>query len=195
MKTSDLIRHFATREALPVDVNDLLPVLRENGTDDEIEFIGVDLDPDILQGKIKIWHRRDGLYGEPVRMANIYFHRGHTIDWQRFVCAKELMHLLDPPAAQTRTHDQVHELAEQIGLPEYMQDATQAGFATNIDRLAEFRAAAILLPYAAREHLLKPLADGRLSLSDIAEMADIPRKYAALVMSPGWNYIHEMFTE
>lgn len=194
MKTNELIRLFSSRETLPVDVNDLLPVLHENGADADIEFIGVDLDPDILQGKIKIWHAREGVYGEPKRLANIYYHRGHTIDWQRLICAKELMHLLDPAGAHTASIEDIDVLATQIGLPEYMQDATRDGFATNVDRLAEFRAAAILLPYRAREHLLPPLNDGRLTLGDIAIMADIPLRYVALVMSPGWNYIHELLT-
>lgn len=193
MNTNDLIRLFSENLSLPVDVNELLPVLAQNGNDVEIEFIGVDLDPEILQGKIKIFHVREGVYADPKRCANIYYHRGHGSDWQRFICCKELLHLMDPLGAETSSMEQIDELASKIGLPEYMQDATVDGIATNIDRLAEFRAAAILLPYAAREQLLKPLAEQKLTLSDIAEMADIPRKYVGLVMSPGWNYIHQIF--
>ena len=195
MNTNDLIRLFSEKLSLPGDVNELLPVLAQHGSEVDIEFIGVDLDPEILQGKIKIFYVRDGVYAEPKRMANIYYHRGHGSDWQRFICCKELLHLLDPPGAETNSMEQIDELASKIGLPAYMQDATLDGIATNIDRLAEFRAAAILLPYAAREQLLKPLAEQKLTLSDIAEMADIPRKYAGLVMSPGWNYIHQIFVD
>lgn len=193
MKTSDLIAEFAKATSLPVDVNELLPVLQGNGHDTDIQFIGVDLDPDILQGKIKIFHVRDVLYGEPRRCANIYYHRGHSTDWQRFICCKELLHLLDPGGAETTTPEQIDQLAEKIGLPQYMQDPFADGFETNIDRLAEFRAAAILLPYAAREMLQAPLAEGKLTLSDIAKMADIPRKYVGLVMSKNWEGTHELF--
>lgn len=122
MKTCELIAHFAARVKLPVDVNDLLPVLKENGEDTDIEFIGVDLDPEILQGKIKIFHVRNGVYVEPQRFANIYYHRGHGTDWQRFICCKELLHLLDPKGAETATQEEIAELAARIGLPEYMQD-------------------------------------------------------------------------
>ena len=193
MNVADLIAEFSQRTSLPVDVNDLLPLLAKNGHETDVEFVGVDLNPDILQGKIKIFHLRDGVYGEPKRCANIYYHRGHTPDWQRFICCKEMLHLLDPKGAETSTPEQIDELAAKIGLPEYMQDPLADGFATNIDRLAEFRAAAVLLPFAARELLLAPLADGRLELSDIAQLADIPRKYAGLVMGPHWPQIHDMF--
>lgn len=193
MNVADLIAEFSKRVALPVDVNDVLPVLAHNGDETEIEFIGVDLDPEILQGKIKIFHTRPGVYADPKRCANIYYHRGHSVDWQRFICCKELLHLADPEGAVTRTPEQIDELARQIGLPAYMQDPLADGFATNVDRVAEFRAAAILLPYAAREQLLGPLAEGKLTLGDIAKLADIPRKYVGLVMGPHWPQIHTMF--
>ena len=193
MQVYELIREFSSRVTLPVDVNDLLPILAKNGEETNIEFVGVDLNPEILQGQIKVFHVRNGVYAEPERCANIYYHRGHTPDWQRFICCKELLHLLDPENATTSDPDAIDTLAEKIGLPPSMQDPLGDGFATNIDRLAEFRAAAILLPFAAREQFLKPLADRKLSLSDIAEIADIPRKYVGLVMSPRWEGVHELF--
>lgn len=195
MHTSELIAEFAGRTNLPVDVNDILPVLTRNGYETDIEFIGVDMDPEILQGKIKIFHLREGVYGEPRRCANIYYHREHTTDWQRFISCKELLHLLDPPGAETASPAEIDDLANRIGLPEYMQDPMSDGFATNIDRLAEFRAAALLLPFASRELLLKPLEDGNLTLGDIAKMADIPRKYVGLVMSERWVAVHDLFLQ
>lgn len=193
MNTADLISQFSSRVELPIDVNELLPILAKNGEETEVEFIGVDLDPDILQGKIKIFHFRDPPYAEPKRYANIYYHRGHGTDWKRFICCKELLHLLDPASAQTNTPEEIDELAAKIGLPEYMQDPLADGFATNTDRLAEFRTAALLLPFAAREHLVKPLEDDKLTLGDIAKLADIPRKYVGLVMSERWPAIHDLF--
>jgi hypothetical protein len=194
MKVSDLIGHFCTKTDLPVDVNELLPLLCSNGDETDIQFVGVDLDPEVLQGKIKIWNDRQGVYGaDTKRFANIYYHRGHETDWQRFICCKELMHLLDPDAAHTNSTDAINQLAEKIGLPPYMQDPIADGLATNVDRLAEFRAAAIMLPMAARNLLQPKLHDGSITISDIAIMADIPRKYAAFVMSPTWDQVHELF--
>lgn len=192
MEVKALIAEFASHRRLPVDVNDVLAKLRENGIDDDVEFIGVDFDTSIMQGKIKIYHARPRPYAEPVRYANIYYHRGHDSDWQRFICCKEMLHLVDPPGAQTKTPEEIAALEEKIGLPPEMQDPEQDGWATNVDRLAEFRAAAILLPWACRELLVAPLHRGDLSLDDIARMADIPRKYVGFVMSPYWETVHPM---
>lgn len=192
MNTAGLINHFSSQDALPVDVNAVLAVLQENGCDDDIEFIGVDLDPDILQGKIKIFYIRDGVYAEPTRFANIYYHRGHGTDWQRFICCKELLHLLDPITAQTNSADEIDLLAEKIGLPPEMQDPVADGVATNIDRMAEWRAAAILLPLESRNALMEPYRQGVLTLDDIARMADIPRRYVGLLMSPLWEQVHDI---
>jgi hypothetical protein len=189
MKVADLIGEFSKRTTLPVDVNDVLDCLKKNGNDDDIEFIGVDLDPDILQGLIKIFHMREKLYGDPTRMVNIYYHKGHTVDWQRMICCKELFHLLDPASAETKTSQDIAKLAEKIGLPPEMQDPTSDGMATNMDRLAEFRAAAILLPWEARQILIAPYKSGAITANDIARLADMPRKYVGFVMSDVWEHV------
>ncbi|WP_447726215.1 hypothetical protein [Sphingomonas koreensis] len=195
MNTSDLINHFSSQASLPVDVNAVLAVLKENGCDDKIEFIGVDLDIEILQGKIKIFYVRDGVYSEPERWANIYYHQGHDSGWQRFICCKELLHLMDPVTAQTSSPEAIELLAEKIGLPPEMQDPVADGVATNVDRMAEWRAAAILLPLDSRNILLEPFKQGLLTLDDIARMADIPRRYVGLVMSPIWERVHDILAQ
>lgn len=194
MEVHELIREFASRENLPVDVNDVLKCLRDNGNEDNIEFVGVDLDPDILQGAIKVFHIRNGVYAEPERWVNIYYHRGHTPDRQRMVSCKELVHLLDPLDAYTRTPDAINRLADKIGLPPEQQDPMADGFATNVDRLAEFRAAAILLPKAVRDQLIEPYRRNALTLQDIARMADMPTRYVGIVMNDVWDDVHDILS-
>lgn len=195
MHVTELIKAFDATDTLPVDVNDVLGCLRKNGVHDNIEFIGVDLKPDVLLGTIKVFHVRSIMYGEPERWVNIYYHRGWTPDWQRMISCKELVHLLDPASAYTSAPDDIQRLADKIGLPPEMQDPSADGFATNIDRLAEFRAAALLLPATARELLLPLYKDGKLKLTDIARMADMPSKYAGFVMSDSWPVVHRLLTE
>jgi hypothetical protein len=193
MNTQDLIKHFSVQQSLPVDVNDVLTVLiNQNGTDDDVKFIAVELDTAILRGWCKIWHERDAVYGQDVRrLANIYYVKDDPTEWQRFVSCKELMHLLDPEGAQTGTLDEIDELAAKIGLPPELQDPMADGLQANTDRFAELRAAAVLLPLAAREILLPALHDGKITIADIAELADIPGKYAGLVMSSIWPRVHD----
>jgi hypothetical protein len=193
MITSDLIKHFSCQIKLPVDVNHVNDYLKNNNASDDIQFIGVDLDPDILQGQIKVFYVRDGVYGSNLtRCVNIYYHRGHDIDWQRFICCKELIHSLDQVSAQTSSENDIDKLAEKIGLPKEMQDPMSDGIATNVDRLAEYRAAAILLPWSARELLMPHYKSREITLSDIARLADIPRKYVGFVMNDVWEKIYPL---
>lgn len=192
MNVPQLIKAFSGQYNLPVDVNAVLEHLRANGHDDNIEFIGVDLDPDILQGQIKVFHVREGVYSEPVRCVNIYYHRGHSSGWQRLIACKELIHVMDHNGARTTSREEVVKLADKIGLPPDMQDASSDGWQANVDRLAEFAAAAILLPMAARNVLLPYYKDGRLTGEDIARMADIPKRYVSFIMSDFWEQIHEL---
>ncbi len=71
-----------------------------------------------------------------------------------------------------------------------MQNPLNDGIETNVDRLAEWRAAAILLPMTAR-NILKPQYElGTLSLADIARQCDLPSKYAGLVMNDVWEEVY-----
>lgn len=195
MKTADLLKHFSAQTTLPVDVNDVLKFLRENGNDDEIEFIGVDLNPDVLQGQIEIFYVRPVPYGDPVKYVNIYYDRQAGIDAQRFICCKELLHVLDPNGAVTNSSKGVEELAEQMGLTPEMYDFVSGGSDANVDRLAEFRAAAILFPLAVRQPLIDAHREGKMSIDDIARLTDIPRKYVGFVMNAGWTKVHEILLD
>jgi len=194
MEAHDLLKAFEYRLKLPIDVNDVLAYLREHGNTDNVEFIGADLEPDILQGAVKIWYARAGVYVEPERMVNIYYHRGHSKDWQRMICCKELLHLIDPAWLCTNEAAAIDKLADEIGLPPEMQDPFNEMAETNVDRVAELRAAALLLPLEAR-NIFRPYYDaGKLSIDDIARQADIPRKYAGIVMHPAWDDIYATMT-
>ncbi len=177
-------------------MNDVLSALKAGGCEDDIEFIGVDFDTEILQGKIKVFHKRNGVYGaEVTRCVNIYYHRGHDPNWQRLIACKELLHVLDPASAHTNTVKDIELLAEKIGLPPEMQDPAGDGLDANVDRLAEWRAAALLLPLAARELLMPAFKEGKISLAQIAILADIPRKYVAFVMTDTWPTVHELLVK
>jgi len=191
MSTAALIEYFSKEISLPVDVNAVLHKIRElRGEEENVEFIGVDIDPDIMLGKIKVFYVRDGVYGEPIRWANVYYCRSLDIAWQRMICCKEITHLMDPIHTRTSNIDDIDKLAERIGLPPEMQNPIEDGAETNWDRLAEWRAVAVLLPLAARDILMPAYRDGKISLADIARMADIPSKYAAFVMSDVWPKVH-----
>jgi len=195
MLISKLVTEFSTRVHLPVDVNDVVSFFVSNGIQDDIEFIGVDLDEQILLGSIKRFRRRDGLYGDVVNCANIYYDRAATPDWKRFITCKELIHLADPKWAQSLDADAIMKLLTKIGLPPGMQDAANDGLNTNFDRVAEYVALAVLFPWDARSVLQAPFKSGNINLDDIARLADIPKKYASLAMHESWDRTVEVLRQ
>jgi hypothetical protein len=195
MKVSKIIKAFATRTHLAVDVNDVVKFLKDNGIKDEIEFFPVALDSDVLLGKVVHWVRRDGVYAEPIFCADIYFCKDEENDWRRLICCKELLHILDHDWAKARKPKEVRRLAEKIGLPRDMQQPLKDGVHVNTDRLAEYQAIAVLFPMAARDLLLQPLNAGQLTLNDIARLAEIPRRYAGFVMHEAWTAIYPLLID
>jgi hypothetical protein len=190
MLTRELIAAFSKRELLPVDVNDVKSFIIQKGIQDDIEFIGVEFDTDILQGWFKRFRRPVGVYGEAVNCTNIFYPINQSQDWQRFICCKELLHVLDPEQSRVINEDQIRDLATKIGLPREMQDPLRDGEHTWSDRIAEFQALAVLFPMECRNILLEPLKKEQISVSDIAKLVDIPRKYVGLAMSPLWDSFH-----
>lgn len=191
-RIGQLISSFKGIVSLPIDVNDVLREMRSNGVDVDVEFIGVELDTLILRGKYRLFEWPNGFYGgDPTLMANIYYHIKDDTDWQRFVCCKELTHLLDAPQFHTSTREQQVELATKVGLPSYLQDPLNAPIEVNIDFLAEAVATAILFPIAVRDIFAAAINDKKLRLEDLALIADIPLRYVHMAMSPNWPNIHE----
>lgn len=190
-RIGDLVKHFQDGDNLPVDVNDVLIKIKETGLDVEVEFIGVELDTEILRGKYRLFEWPNGFYGgDPSLMANIYYHNADDSGWQRFVCCKELTHLLDDPQFNTSTREQQINLAESVGVPLRLHDPSTAPIEVNIDFIAESVATALLFPRAARDLFVEPFAQKKLRIEDIAMIADIPEIYVSMAMRPFWPNIN-----
>jgi hypothetical protein len=191
-KIGNIIGAFKDSTSLPIDVNEVLAKMTEGGMGLEVEFIGVELDIMILRGKYRLFEWPDGFYGSnPHQMANIYYNIKDENDWQRFVCCKEITHLLDNAAYHTSTREQQVELATKVGLPAHMQDPFNAPIEVNIDFIAEAVATALLFPLACRSIFEGAIISKKLRIEDVALIADIPEKYVNLAMGASWPMIHE----
>lgn len=186
-KIGDIIQSLQDTVSLPVDVNDVLEKIKIAGVSAEIEFIGVELDTLVLRGKYRLFEWPSGIYSpDATLMANIYYNIDDTSDWQRFVCCKELTHLLDGDIYHTSKREEQVELARQVGLPAHLRDPFKAPAEANIDVVAELFALALLFPLRARDVLLPAVEAKKLSTKDVAFIADIPERYVAMALSPGW---------
>lgn len=193
MSIGILIEEFAARRSVPVDVNDVLAVLRNKGIKDEVYFFPVDIDSEILRGQFVHWDEpNDFEYPTDVTgavmksVAGIFYAESLSDDWRRLVCCKELLHILDPEAWRAASEEEVRRLTERIVLPPEYQDALKDGLPTASDRIGILQAIAVLFPWEAREILLKAVAAGRLNEAEVARLVDLPQRYTALVMSEYW---------
>jgi hypothetical protein len=190
-----LIRTCAAWETLPVDVEDhVKPEFLKFGVKDQIWFFSdPKLNPSIIRGEIQHWEWWDWRpETEPIRVADITYAAQMPHEWQRLVCCKEMLHILDPEGTRVTRPEDIDKLVEKIILPSDLQDPFNDGIHALTDRVAITYAAAILFPLGAREILIQPFLDGRLPLAKVAELAELPPRYAAVVMSESWPEIHEM---
>src|SRR5262249_7501943 len=87
-----LIREFSTRTGLPVEIDHIVDYLRSCGLKDEVYFWDVDMNTTVLRGTIVHWeYLREGwIY----KVADIYTAKSLSLEEQRLVQAKELLHIL-----------------------------------------------------------------------------------------------------
>lgn len=186
MEVRDLIAHFAAREVVPVDVqDDVVPVLKEIGGFELYFWPNEKINTDIFKGSITHWEYPIGKDVQTV--YDISYSTNMSTDWQRLVCCKELVHILDPVDHRVMTDESFSRLIEKIVLPPGMGDASD-GAKVLSDRVAIYYALAILFPWATRQ-LFKEAKD-KISIDKIAEIVDLPVVYVQLVMHEVWEETH-----
>lgn len=194
MSIAELVRAFDVRKDVPVDVNDVKAALIERGVRDVIWFWSVDINAEVLRGQLVHWAQKHDApkavgEGEFRGVADIYYAESLTPDWQRLVCCKELLHIIDPENARAAIPEVVARLTEKISLPPDLQNGLKDGLAALTDRVALLQATAVLFPWRARE-LIKNA--GNLSIPEIAKLVDLPERYVAAVMDDDWGLIHDI---
>lgn len=192
MDIKDVIKQFAAREIVPIDVQDDVVPIVNNSDKCELYFWPMDMDENIMRGNIVHWDYPNG-DGIIQNCIDIHFCKSLSVDWQRLVCCKELVHLCDPIEVRVMTHGGLDKLIEKIVLPPEMTSISDGGSVLN-DRVAIAHALAILFPWTCRQLMMTPFKEGLITIDQIAEMVDIPMEYAALVMDDGWHQIYHIIT-
>lgn len=189
--SADLIAAFADRTTLPIDLNEVAAWLLDRGIQDEINFIPVDLDIGVIRGFLRRIRRAKGGWDiDPDDVSNVYYDREQGADWIQFVCAKELLHILD--AARCASRADFERLTRSLALPADMKQLAADPSFASVDKLGGIPAAALLLPAAARELLMPAYEAGLVSDLNIAELAMIPEQHVRAVMSPIWPAVYKI---
>ncbi|WP_293906589.1 hypothetical protein [Phenylobacterium sp.] len=198
MAIGNMIEEYSGRRSAPVDVNDVLASLRTRGVKDEVYFFPVDIKDAVLRGQFVHWdeindfeYPTDATQAVTKSVAGIFYAKSLTDDWQRLVCCKELLHILDPDQWRASTPAEVKNLTDKIVLPPEYQDGLKDGLPTVSDRIGILQAVAVLFPWAAREILIKARAADRVSALEVSRLVDLPQRYTNMVMSEYWPAMYE----
>lgn len=189
--TPEVIAHFAVRELVPIEVEEVANELATRGVKDEIYVWEVKVDSRHLRGKLVHWEPWDypegpGDAAAQVCIADIYVSEELDVNWRRLVVCKELLHVIDPEICRVADNADVKRLIERIILPSDLQDPMEDGHKVWTDRFATYEALAVLFPWATRDLLLPKFKEGKLSIADIAQLVGLPNRYVTMVMSEIW---------
>lgn len=186
MSLAKLIEQFASVSELPVEIPEMRDAIVKLGYQDDITFVPQPIDPAKLRGVIAKYTRHKAVYGEPELCTIIVYSDVLPLDWQRVVCGKELIHVMDARVEQTRTIDEMNDLIVKLLGPLSTEDFGLADLIAAKDKFALYQALPILFPDAAREKALVKLNTQAKTMEQIAEWSALPLSLTQLVMSDAW---------
>jgi hypothetical protein len=189
-----LVEKFQDRTELPIEIDEIRDALIDLGVQDKIVFSNEQLDTGKLRGAYYQWCEHTSPYGEPVLTTLIVYPTNVDTDWQRAICAKELVHVCDKQIVKTQTADMVEELADKLVGPFETSLGTQADLMAGVDKLAQYQALNLLFPLAARKIARARILSGERTYEQEAQWAGIPVEYARLVLLENWDHFSELLT-
>jgi hypothetical protein len=194
LTVKSLIGFFSTYTLLPVKINDVRDHIIEHGGAEDIVFHDVSVDTDILQGLLFFTKHKPPYRSEEVRVAHIALPDCLSEPEKRLICAKELLHILDPDQARANTRSKVSSLLDDIIIPpELLLELNSANVVVLSDHTGLMLALALLFPRDAREVLLPYFRAGNLTVNEVAALANIPESYVNVIMSDTWGNFLDQF--
>ncbi len=188
MQVKDLIAEFSAIDTLPVELKSVEDALRARDVEDDIYyFYDLELNPNSFAGFI---HREEIPFGEEKRYVSTITYAKLGEEYERLVCCKEMLHILDPDYLKAKTLEAVNILVSKIILPPEFVDPPNDGAHVTSDSVGLAHAIAVRLPLAAIELLRPAFREGKISIEKIAELAELPPFAVTIAMSDFWLPIH-----
>jgi hypothetical protein len=189
MSLQRLLGRFDPIRELPVEIPEIRDAIVALGFQDNIRFIPCDkMNPAQLRGVFYQFTRHPRPYAEPELRTLIIYSSQMPPEWQRLVCAKELIHVMDGKAEKTKTPTELQGLIDKIIGPLSTEDFGLADVMAAKDKLAVYQALGVIFPDAARADALEAMKNG-MTRQRIMEQASIPMQFAALVLAEEWPAI------
>lgn len=191
MSIAKLIDFFSTFQFLPVEISTVSEQIVESyQIADKIIFIPVDVDPAHLKGLHYRYFERSP-DGTITRTVKVVFSDRLSIDHQRVVCCKELIHIMDAHFQQTNDPAALNALVEILTDKQKRKGTASsiADIAATKDQLALYQAIAVLTPEEIREDLVLRFSRGEIDIHWIAQILAIPPEYVSIIVAPEWTQI------
>lgn len=188
-----LISEFATRNEVPVEINEIRDAVIKLGMQDQIVFIGRPVDLQKIWGAIYQYTTHSSSYAQPDLHTIIAYNTNLPVSWQRVVCCKELVHIFDRKEERTNTPEHVVELAEKILGPMSSEDFGFGDVMALKDKIALYQSLPLLFSNTARNAAITSIGEGRQTEKSVADAAALPLPLVKLMLSDEWPGIAEEF--
>ena len=186
MTVSRLVGLFSSFGYVPIDVQEVSDQIVEWGYYSEITIAPFDGPVEHLRGNIMVYENKH-VYGEVTSHCVIRFNKNSSVEWQRLICVKDLIHSLDPAYLRIDTREKAESFLDEFS---YNGDISAGmGPPALFEEAATYQALGVLCPDLAIERLTRRGA----SLEAIAQTLDIPSTYASTVAQPNWPEVRDRF--
>lgn len=185
----DLIDHFSCYTHLPVKLADVASHIVETGAVDKIYRYAVDVDPAILRGIFRSYHHKPPYAPGGQTVAEVIYSKHLGPFDSRFVQCKEMLHAFDSESHMASRMEQVEQLAEDIIVPLDVLMRLRGLPSKQVlsDNGKVFTALAILLPRDFLDEVRPIYQAGRVTVAQIAQLAQVPTPYVRLALRDDWQ--------
>ncbi len=183
MTLNRLLNHFSIQDNMPVELNEVRDfIVSDLCVQDRIVFCKEDMDQNKLRGLYYQYTQRNGVYADPELHSVVIYCSKLSIDWQRLICCKELVHIFDKQVEKTILKDDISGLAEKMLGPLSTESFGKIDIMATKDRFAMYIALGILFPEAAINRAKKAIAAKLETVDTIAEKVALPKEFVLLAM-------------
>ena len=186
----ELIERFEQRTELPIEVEEIASAIVELNLQDHLFFFDVSADPSKIRGAFYQFRYRPGVYADPLLISLIPYNSNDSLDWQRVICCKEMMHIFDSDLERTDTKEEVPEFLDKLLGPLSTDDFGLADFMAAKDKIAVYQCLPLLLPRAALQAGRQAVSAGHLTAEEIAEKAVMPVNLVRLMLEEEWDRLN-----
>ena len=190
----------------PIEIIDIVSVIKRIGLADEVEIKKVQTDQKLLKGLYSEVEDRTSLpYAESIRTIRIWYEASESSDFEeasaenRLTCAKELVHVLDTEIFSTSVVGDANCLARNMikilsGFKSIEANPDQQ-HQVIADVLAEHKAYSLLCPPSLRKIVVRKMKNGLSTVEQLARDLSITEKAMGFLLADTWEEFERLILD